>query len=72
MLAGEGGVAYLSAVLLGQGLFKRKTDPETRACAAMALGNTHAEKARPVLEKMLKEKEAIVRNAAEKALKELA
>lgn len=72
LLAGEGGVGYLSAVLLGKGLFKRKTDPETRACAAMALGKTHATKARPVLEKMLKEKEAIVRNAAEKALKELA
>ena len=38
----------------------------------MALGKTHAAKARPALEKMLKEKEAIVRNAAEKALKELA
>ncbi len=72
LLAGEGGVAYLSVILSGKGLLKRKTDPETRACAAMALGNTHAEKARPVLEKMLKEKEAIVRNAAEKALKELA
>ena len=72
LLAGEGGVGYLSAVLLGKGLFKRKTDPETRACAAMALGKTHAAKARPVLEKILKEKEAIVRNAAEKALKELA
>ncbi len=72
LLAGEGGVSYLSAALSGKGLFKRKTDPETRACAAMALGKTHAAKARPVLEKMLKEKEAIVRNAAEKALKELA
>ena len=72
LLAGEEGVGYLSAVLLGKGLFKRKTDPETRACAAMALGKTHAAKARPVLEKMFKEKEAIVRNAAEKALKELA
>ena len=72
LLAGEGGVSYLSAALSGKGLFKRKIDPETRACAAMALGKTHAAKARPALEKMLKEREAIVRNAVEKALKELA
>ncbi len=72
LLAGEGGVGYLRGVLLGRGLFKRKTDPEARACAAMALGKTHAAEARPVLEKMLKEKEAVVRNATEKALKELA
>ncbi len=64
-------MGHLSAVLFGKGLLKRKVDPETRACAAMALGKTGSLKARDVLEKLTKEKEAIVRNATEKALKEL-
>jgi hypothetical protein len=72
LLAGKDGVARLSAIGLGQGLLKRKTDPETRACAAMALGKTKSKDAYPALEKLVKDKEPIVRNAAEKALKELA
>ncbi|MCZ6857721.1 MAG: HEAT repeat domain-containing protein [Gemmatimonadetes bacterium] len=71
LVAGENGVAHLTSVLFGKGLLKRKVDPETRACAAMALGKTGSRKARDVLEKLTKEKEAIVRNATEKALKEL-
>jgi len=72
VLAGKEGVARLSAICLGQGMLKRKSDPETRACAAMALGKTKSGDARPALEKLVKDKEPIVRNAAEKALKELA
>lgn len=71
LLAGERGVPTLSAILLGKGLLKRKTDSETRACAAMALGKTRSPKARATLEKLSKEKEPIVRNAADKALQEL-
>ena len=71
LLAGKDGVARLSAIGLGQGLLKRKTDPETRACAAMALGKTKSADARAALEKLVRSKEPIVRNAAEKALKEL-
>src|SRR5437899_11285351 len=38
-LAGEGGIAMLEKLLVGKsGLLARKEDPETRACAAMALG----------------------------------
>ncbi len=71
LLAGEKGVANLGAILLGKGMLSRKIDPESRACAAMALGKTGSPKARTVLEKLKKEKEAIVRNAVDKALKEL-
>jgi len=71
LLAGEKGVTHLGAILLGKGLLSRKIDPESRACAAMALGKTGSPKARTVLEKLKKEKEAIVRNAVDKALKEL-
>ncbi len=71
LLAGEDGVQQLGAILLGKGLLKRKVDPETRACSAMALGKTGSPKARTVLEKLKKEKEAIVRNAVDKALREL-
>jgi hypothetical protein len=71
ILAGKDGVSRLAAIGLGQGLLKRKTDPETRACAAMALGKTRSADAHPALEKLVRDKEPIVRNAAEKALKEL-
>jgi HEAT repeat protein len=71
ILAGKDGVARLAAIGLGQGLLKRKTDPETRACAAMAMGKTKSADARAALEKLVRDKEPIVRNAAEKALKEL-
>ncbi len=60
-----------STRIVETGTRKRKVDPETRACAAMALGKTGSPKARTVLEKLRKEKEAIVRNAVDKALKEL-
>ena len=71
LLGGENCVPLLGAILVGKGLFKRKIDPESRACAAMALGKTGSPKARTVLENLKKEKEAIVRNAVDKALKEL-
>ncbi len=71
LLAGEDGVPQLGAILFGKGLLKRRVDPESRACAAMALGKTGSPKARTVLEQLKKEKEAIVRNAVDKALKEL-
>ena len=71
-LAGEGGLARLSELLTGKGLLKKKAPPETRACAAMALGKIRSPKAREMLEKGLKDKEAVVRNAVNKALKEFA
>ena len=37
-IAGVNGLKPLSAILLQRGLLKMKEPPETRACAAMALG----------------------------------
>lgn len=71
LLAGGAGVERLSAMLLGaSGFLKRKEDPETRACAAMALGKIGTPEARAALEQAGKEKDVLVRNAVNKALRE--
>ncbi|MBI4421268.1 MAG: HEAT repeat domain-containing protein [Gemmatimonadetes bacterium] len=71
-LGGPEGVDQLAAMLDAKGGFlKRKEDPETRACAAMALGKIGTEKAKQVLQLAAQDKEPLVRNAANKALREL-
>jgi hypothetical protein len=69
-LAGAKGVAVLEKMLLAKGLLARKEDPETRACAAMALGKIRSGEARAVLEKAAQDKEPLVRNAVSRALRE--
>jgi len=70
-LAGAAGVEPLSAMLQpGGGFLKRKQDPETRACAAMALGKIGTPEAVTVLEAAARDKDALVRNAVNKALRE--
>jgi len=69
LLAGPGGVARLVPLLEpGGGLFKKKTDPETRACAAMALGKIGSPEARQALEAAIQDKDPLVRNAVGRAL----
>lgn len=68
-LVGESGVDMLDGMLNSGGFLKRKEDPETRACAAMALGRIGTEAARASLEKAGQDKEAIVRNAVNRALR---
>ncbi len=71
-LAGAAGVSALEKILVPKGgLLARKEDPERRACAAMALGKTRAPAAREVLQKVNQDKEALVRNAVSRALREL-
>jgi hypothetical protein len=71
VLVGGTGVERLAAMVLSAGGFlKRKEDPETRACAAMALGKIGTPEARAVLEQAGKDKDALVRNAVNKALRE--
>jgi HEAT repeat protein len=71
-LAGAAGVERLAAMLhSGGGFLKRKEDPETRACAAMALGKIGTPEAREILERATKDKDALVRNAINKALREV-
>jgi HEAT repeat protein len=68
LLAGPEGVRHLVPLLEAGGLFKKKTDPEIRACAAMALGKIGTEEARQALQTALRDKDPLVRNAAGRAL----
>ena len=64
------GLKALSTILLQRGLLKMKEPPETRACAAMALG---PDQERPRLASCcsgpLDDKELVVRNAVNRALR---
>jgi len=68
-MVGEGGVEILDAILNSGGFLKRKEDAQTRACAAMALGRIASEAARDALGKAASDKEALVRNAVNRALR---
>lgn len=69
-LGGTKVVPVLEKLLVAKGLLGRKEDPETRACAAMALGKVRAPDARAVLERAREDKEPLVRNAVSRALRE--
>ena len=69
-LAGEAGIAILKPMLVQKGFMKKKVDPQIRACAAMALGKIGTPAARAVLESTVKDKDSLVRNAVNKALRE--
>ena len=71
-LVGGKGIAVLEKMLTPKGLLARKEDPETRACAAMALGKIRTPEARAVLERTAQDKEPLVRNAVSRALREAA
>jgi hypothetical protein len=71
-LAGERAVSHLDGTLNGRGLFGRREDAETRACAAMALGRIGSAAAMDALRKAAQDKEMIVRNAVQKALRGVA
>jgi hypothetical protein len=69
-LVGAKGIPVLEKMLAPKGLLAKKEDPETRACAAMALGRIRTPAARAVLERTAQDKEALVRNAVSRALRE--
>jgi hypothetical protein len=69
-MCGEGGVAFLDGILNGKGLFGRREDPELRACAAMALGRIGSQRAQESLQKAATEKDVVVRNAVNRALRQ--
>ncbi len=71
MFVGDAGVAPLYQTLNGRGLFRRKDDPATRACAAMALGKIGTPEARTALEAASRVKDPLVRNAVNSALREI-
>ncbi len=71
-VAGPGGLRALSGMLLPRGLLKLKVSPETRACAAIAIGKIRTPEAREILTRMTDEKDLVVRNAVNRALRETA
>lgn len=69
-LCGDGGVPWLDELLNPKsGLFSKKEDPEFRACAAIALGRIGTARAQQALQKAMSEKDVVVRNAVNRALK---
>ena len=71
-IAGVNGLKALSAILLQRGMLTMKEPPDTRACAAMALGRIKTPEAREILQRALEDKELVVRNAVNRALREVA
>jgi len=70
-LVGARGIGALDKLLVAKGLLGKREDPETRACAAMALGKIRTPEARAVLERAAQDKEPLVRNAVTRALREV-
>jgi HEAT repeat protein len=70
-IAGATALKPLSALLLERGLLRMKEPPETRACAAIALGRLKTPEARDVLQRAVEDKELVVRNAVNRALREV-
>lgn len=68
-LCGDGGIAHLDSVLNGKGFLGRREDSEMRACAAIALGRVGTPKAIETLRKAATEKDIVVRNAVNRALR---
>jgi hypothetical protein len=68
-LCGDAGIKLLDGVLNARGLFGKKEDPELRACAAMALGRVGSEAAIATLRRASNEKDVLVRNAVNRALR---
>jgi HEAT repeat protein len=70
-LIGAKGIPTLEKMLSSKSLLGKREDPETRACAAMALGKIRTPEARAVLERAAQDKEPLVRNAVTRALREV-
>ena len=71
-LAAAAGVAYLDALLNGKGFLGKREDPEMRACAAMALGKIGTHDATDALNRAQGDKDVLVRNAVNRAVRESA
>jgi len=67
-MCGDEGVVVLDAMLNGKSLFRRE-DAEVRACAAVALGRVNTPRAQEALRRAANEKDVIVRNAVNRALR---
>jgi hypothetical protein len=68
-LVGDAGTPVLDEMLNGKGFLGKREDSELRACAAMALGKIGGDRATAALRKAQNEKDVVVRNAINKALR---
>jgi hypothetical protein len=68
-LCGEPGIPLLDGLLNAKGFFGKREDPELRACAAMALGRIGSDSALAALRRASADKEILVRNAVNRALR---
>ena len=68
-LCGDPGLTFLDSVLNGKGFLGRREDAEIRACAAIALGRLGTVRAVESLRKASGEKDVVVRNAVNRALR---
>ena len=68
-VCGDVGIPYLDGLLNGKGFLGRREDPELRACAAMALGRIGTPGAVNALRQAQNEKDVVVRNSVNRALK---
>jgi len=71
-IAGPPALKTLSEMLLPRGLLKLRQASETRACAAIALGKIRTPEAREILTRAAEDKDLVVRNAVNRALRESA
>jgi HEAT repeat protein len=69
-IAGPSALKTLDGLLHNRGLLRYRADPETRACAAVAIGRIRTPEARDVLQRAADDKELKVRNAVSRALRE--
>ena len=69
-IAGASGLKAMSGILLQRGLLRMKESSETRACAAIAIGKIRTAEARDVLQRAADDKDLVVRNAVNRALRE--
>jgi HEAT repeat protein len=71
-IAGPAALKTLEGMLLPRGLLKLRESAEMRACAAIALGKIRTAEARAILARAADDKELVVRNAVNRALREFA
>lgn len=69
LIGGPQAVTNLEALLLSRSLFRKRHDPETRACAALALGKIGTPEALAALEEARSDKDVLVRNAVAQAFR---
>ena len=70
LIAGPAALDPLARILLPGGIFARKENAESRACAAIALSRLRSAEARDILQQAKDDKDLVVRNAVNRALRE--